>query len=410
MRKLKIDYYAIATFVLFFCLANLPAYDYIGLSRVMNLLRMAASCVVLALYIIKRMVVQHKLSWIIVLICMMQFWILVCTVVNQGLVFTAAVNLVSIVGIAFAFEILKNRPVSLLKGLMRLCELLCYANLLLIVLFPNGLYRSSTYWQNWLLGYKNQFVPYFIVACLVAYIFRCQGGSRLREWGIYTVCMISSLLVESSTSIVGFFLLLLLIWIHRVFHTHYSAYFMTCVNAILVIAIPVLRLQEMFSFVIEVILGRDLSFTGRTDLWDKVLQIIQKNPILGYGIQETEEIMSVLGYRWAYHAHNLILDILLDGGFPLLIMYLMLIVLICRHLHRFEKTEVAQGAIIMLFAFQIMGLMEVYSSAFLYIIYFLAYYVKDFVSTFEVYGEEKRRRKRVRIKWGSYIGRGKYNA
>lgn len=66
-------------------------------------------------------------------------------------------------------------------------------------------------------------------------------------------------------------------------------------------------------------MGRDLTFTGRTDIWHNVLADKTVNPLIGAGFfnywgGEGETIRTAMGAPGVHSAHNGFLDIYLDGG------------------------------------------------------------------------------------------------
>ena len=67
--------------------------------------------------------------------------------------------------------------------------------------------------------------------------------------------------------------------------------------------IVLLRLQNIFSFIIQNILGKDLTFTGRTRIWDNAIEFIKARFIIGYGKETGAVIASKLGDIKFTHAH-----------------------------------------------------------------------------------------------------------
>lgn len=67
--------------------------------------------------------------------------------------------------------------------------------------------------------------------------------------------------------------------------------------------------------------GKGLSLNSRTDIWEGALNLIQEQPLLGYGSQEDFLGSTFLLYG-ASHAHNLLLDMLLRGGVIGAVLYL----------------------------------------------------------------------------------------
>jgi O-antigen ligase len=69
------------------------------------------------------------------------------------------------------------------------------------------------------------------------------------------------------------------------------------------------------------LLGRDLTLTGRTDIWAVLLQSVQKQPVLGYGFSafwtgmmgESGLVYMTIHWNFAY-AHNGFLEVLLQVG------------------------------------------------------------------------------------------------
>jgi exopolysaccharide production protein ExoQ len=68
--------------------------------------------------------------------------------------------------------------------------------------------------------------------------------------------------------------------------------------------------------------GKDTTFTGRTNIWSGVLWAVEKRPLVGYGyggvwvsenVEPTFSMMRRIGFR-AFHAHNGVLDVILQVG------------------------------------------------------------------------------------------------
>jgi exopolysaccharide production protein ExoQ len=93
------------------------------------------------------------------------------------------------------------------------------------------------------------------------------------------------------------------------------------------IAVAVLITVLSVSVLIEIapqlagLLGRDLTLTGRTDIWAVLLQSVQKHPVLGYGysafwtgmVGESGLVYMTIHWYFTY-AHNGFLEVLLQVG------------------------------------------------------------------------------------------------
>ena len=74
---------------------------------------------------------------------------------------------------------------------------------------------------------------------------------------------------------------------------------------------------------VENVLHKDLTFTKRTMLWENSSVLISESPWLGYGLQDkvwNEEQMEGPG------SHNFVYTLLLYGGYPLLSIFILLLV------------------------------------------------------------------------------------
>src|SRR5690606_6340261 len=76
--------------------------------------------------------------------------------------------------------------------------------------------------------------------------------------------------------------------------------------------------------------GKDLTFTNRTDIWSASVDAIGDQPWQGYGwygvwierdVEPTVSLNREIGFQ-AGHAHNAVLEMLLQGGFIGLTLYL----------------------------------------------------------------------------------------
>jgi O-antigen ligase len=98
------------------------------------------------------------------------------------------------------------------------------------------------------------------------------------------------------------------------------------------IAICVLLMFVAIPYAADIarLFGRDLTFTGRTEVWEVVTRSISKRPVLGYGFYSFWQGMTgqsadaILATHWGFgYAHNGMLEILLQLGFVGLIIFLL---------------------------------------------------------------------------------------
>lgn len=115
--------------------------------------------------------------------------------------------------------------------------------------------------------------------------------------------------------------------------------------------------------------GKDLTFSGRTDIWAASIDTIRQRPLLGYGTGRvwqdrfdplTADLHRRIGFR-AAHAHNGVLDVLLAVGIVGLTLYFLVLVSTTRlAISALRTSGAAYGrwAVYSMSAIVIMGLSE----------------------------------------------------
>ena len=85
--------------------------------------------------------------------------------------------------------------------------------------------------------------------------------------------------------------------------------------------------SPLFSYVIEDVLGKDVTLTNRTIIWSIVLLGFFESPIFGHGIADTVNLFYISG-RWSegyLSAHNQMLQSLYEGGILLFLSFIPII-------------------------------------------------------------------------------------
>jgi O-antigen ligase len=115
--------------------------------------------------------------------------------------------------------------------------------------------------------------------------------------------------------------------------------------------------------------GKDLTFTNRTDIWSATVDAINDRPIAGYGwngawvdvmTEPTITLNREIGFE-AGHAHNAVLEMLLEGGVIGLALYLTFFGSVGAAAWRALRThpDIARWVILFIVAQVVVGLSEV---------------------------------------------------
>ena len=105
--------------------------------------------------------------------------------------------------------------------------------------------------------------------------------------------------------------------------------------------IAVCRIQNILSFIIVDMMHKDLTLTGRTFIWDVVIEKISQKPLFGYGELGTGGIVKVYWATRLVPAHNSMLQIIYDGGMVSFAFLLMFILYSCFKLKRHRDSTLA---------------------------------------------------------------------
>jgi exopolysaccharide production protein ExoQ len=168
--------------------------------------------------------------------------------------------------------------------------------------------------------HKNAMGRFITLGTLIFLISSPQKNKQYLKWIAVASGILLILLSTSKSSLIILATLIMLIPLFRSLRWNYSK----SIPFIITILFSLGSIITLFLDNAELILssmGKDMTLTGRTDLWSEVLISIGEKPFFGYGLGgfwqglkgESEVIIKVM--QWDVpHSHNGFLDILLDLG------------------------------------------------------------------------------------------------
>jgi O-antigen ligase len=167
--------------------------------------------------------------------------------------------------------------------------------------------------------------------CALIFLLAARDHRRFRVL-MYSMLLANVLLVvrsESKTSLATLVLLAGLLAVFTGFRGRKTLYGAVAVSLISASVVALLWATANLDFVTD-LLDRDVTLTGRTELWAQVVESIREEPVLGYGYQgfwgglfsPSHEL--IVTYNWAPNAHNALLEYALAGGIPAALLFLAL--------------------------------------------------------------------------------------
>ena len=258
----------------------------------------------------------QKVSLFFVGIVFFEVWRVLATIYCGGNYTSLFIAILNALAICLVVEMgLKTDPDALLDGASFTLGLFVLINFATVLLFPQGMYEFNTFTQNYFLGYRNNSIMLFFPAIIFSIVrsLRKYNKLTLSSFVITAVSFATVILAFSATSVIGmtvFTLFLLLALINKM-PNFLNIITYLAINIAYFFGVIILRLQEAFAFIIVDMLGRDLTFTGRTKIWDSALAAFAKSPVFGVGEIENQASRDLIG---ATHAHNYYLDLLYKSG------------------------------------------------------------------------------------------------
>lgn len=230
----------------------------------------------------------------------------------------------------------KRKDMDFIKILHHLIYFLVLLNGLFLFLYPQGMFQSYTSRvdvANWnlyqrcnFLGVDNRLILPFISAIIIGELYNsiCNAKHKKMRWMGYFFIYVQELYIWSGTGVLICTLLLLgiiliqfrpkgwkfnLLNYRNIVILYLLIFFLICIWGVI----------SWFSPIIIEILGKDITLTNRTYIWALCIELIKEKICLGYGNCNNSAMILFNGYYW--YAHNLIFDILLQGGVLSLIFF-----------------------------------------------------------------------------------------
>lgn len=260
-----------------------------------------------------------------------------------------------------AYALVPKHGTELLRAILIVAGAYAVANLMVVCFVPVG----TPFWHpssdNTFISYRNGFCRYYFPAIAASLLLDQGNGKRasVRSVLLLIISYVQSALAYSATSmmaLVAFTIAVILIQWKRPrcllnAFTYLGAY------GVAFVAIVLFRVQGAFSPALDS-LGRSVTFTGRTLIWDKALALVDGDHFLLGRLGTTEKLFTLNSGQSVSTAHNAVLDIITWGGFLALALFAAVFVLAAFRLFK-QRTDAGAAVLAQyLGAFLLMGMFE----------------------------------------------------
>lgn len=126
-------------------------------------------------------------------------------------------------------------------------------------------------------------------------------------------------------------------------------------------------MQNYFSYFIEDILKKDLTFTGRTYIWDKSIDYFKDSPIIGNGVYNFNDRLKNVNIG-IYHAHCTYLNVLMESGIIGFLLYIGILFYVNINMNKIKHTKLYKMISVGFLSVFILTLMDVFKTNFAFYI------------------------------------------
>ncbi|MBD0261873.1 MAG: O-antigen ligase family protein [Tolypothrix sp. Co-bin9] len=195
-------------------------------------------------------------------------------------------------------------------------------SILFSALMPGYIHKAPELAGMWsgIFGHKNE-LGYMMAWSAGVFLHLGLSINRYR-WLMWVLCGISICLIifsRSTTSLTIILAMILLIPFYKLLKQ--NNYKLQAIMSIIVLMLLITSSIFITNNAESVVgaSGKDLTFSGRSDLWEMIIAKIWERPLLGYGFYGFWTTSAASNLRatltWASNAHNGFLELLLELGF-----------------------------------------------------------------------------------------------
>lgn len=299
----------------------------------------------------------------------------------------------------FVEELMVYAPYNGLKCLYTYFSLITLINTVTLFIFPNAMYpNTGGRWVCWFLGEDNTAYIFYVFASTFAMLYCQYVSKRVTLFALLT--WLSAFIFvfhnDIATGIVCQLIWLLLIagyqfnWFKKLLKAQYALYIMFAGLFVLVIS------RNMFlAFVIEA-LGRDITLSGRTIIWDRTIELILKKPVFGYGVCEGTVFANMARLNVPSSIpHNWILFLTFSGGIVAVFLHVIQVYSACRVAWPFRASPYYRCLVIGLIIVFFRAVIEGSFWPAYFIFPAMIYYSKEFLNGIAKYSQLKRQTRKA---------------
>lgn len=207
-------------------------------------------------------------------------------------------------------------------------------NLMTLIAFPQGLgvYRYNESSDNfyYFLGLRIAFTPFILTELFLSHVVDYMQGKSFSSFTriSFVIGLLTFFIEKIATGLFAIIIIYALMFLIRrknIKFNMYIIYFIYAIGFVLIVVYNIQYKLPFFSYLLEDMMHKDLSFDNRTTIWASTIAAFLKQPLLGYGVTGGGGILVEFKYRVAtLSAHNQMLNTLYEGGIVSFILFMIM--------------------------------------------------------------------------------------
>lgn len=256
-----------------------------------------------------------KINNYLIRILLFELSIVLITIYKKGAIFRSIIDLVTIFTFSlFIIKIFFKNKRILLEAIKNVLFLIVVIQFFTEIIFPNGmpadLYKNNDMNRLFFATLDNGTTS--LVCSTIAVLFLSKNDDK-RKVILYMqilICIVTVILSASKTGIFCSLVLVLVYYLAKIKDLKILDKWYVWLTIYFIIWGALISGNGIIYNLLFNMTGK-AGFTGRNFLWENAIEMIKESPIIGYGRQEVDYLSVWGGY---YSSHNMMLEMLLQGG------------------------------------------------------------------------------------------------
>ncbi|MCI5648703.1 MAG: glycosyltransferase [Fusicatenibacter sp.] len=341
--------------------------QYISWLKVLEMLmiiwKMGAAFLI-GILLIQELQARSKIPGLIWLVSVFEFSIFFSTIIHQGYLQRALIDMVSMVAfVSLLFYGIKTNSERFLKLLCWILRIFLLADFCSMIIFPDGI-PADLYFNNsenplYFMTIDNG-SALFLLFCMMVFAIefdRTKGKQFKLQLFFLLCCPICAALSHSGTSIVvvGLFTILLIVIYHFGDKFRFRWKEVCVVYSLVAIGVILAPQSTIIQIIMTKIFHYSADLSGRSLLWSVAIAKIKHRILFGYGRAAQDYIPAWGGY---FSSHNFWLELILQGGFVAMLLFAVCVSVCFSKSERHLQTRQGKAAAFAFLTMMISAMME----------------------------------------------------